>query len=143
MCACMVFVSPSASPPAWLFVRFARAPCPSWKSVFAVQLVILPYTLGSALWWAVNWVYRYHIKHLPYTPEDNVLRTRWALNISQVPPFPPTQPHPAPPSPAPCEAAALRPPPLSLFLSPLLGPCFASCECHVRIPCVCVRVCVQ
>ena len=56
----------------------------SWRSLFAVQLVVLPYTLSKLLWWCATWVARYHVMRLPYRPEDNELRTRWALGMSQV-----------------------------------------------------------
>ncbi len=59
-------------------------PGDSWRNLFAIQLVKLPYTLSKFFWWCAVWVYRYHIARLPYLPEDNELRTRWALGLSQV-----------------------------------------------------------
>ncbi|KAG8045137.1 hypothetical protein GUJ93_ZPchr0008g13998 [Zizania palustris] len=54
---------------------------PSLWSLYGVQFILLPYSIGKVLSWEICWFWRYHVKKLPYAWEDACYLTRKSLKI--------------------------------------------------------------
>jgi len=64
-----------------LELQIQGAEKPSMWSLFAVQFLLLPYTLGKLLFWRSCWFWRYQIKKAPYTWDDACYLTWSCLKV--------------------------------------------------------------
>ncbi|KAL6884669.1 hypothetical protein ACP4OV_010605 [Aristida adscensionis] len=54
---------------------------PSVWRLYGVQFILLPYSIGKVLTWEICWIWRYHVKKLPYAWEDACYLTRTSLKM--------------------------------------------------------------
>ncbi|ONK78020.1 uncharacterized protein A4U43_C02F13360 [Asparagus officinalis] len=64
-----------------LELQIQGAEKPSMWNLFAVQFLLLPYTLGKILYWQLCWFWRYQIKKASYTWDDACYLTRTCLKL--------------------------------------------------------------
>ncbi|XP_043690063.1 dnaJ protein ERDJ7 [Telopea speciosissima] len=64
-----------------LDLQIKGAEKPSLWELFAVQFLLLPYTIGKLLLWSICWFWRYKVKRAPYSWDDACYMTQRCLRI--------------------------------------------------------------